>query len=90
MIEYKAAFYEDRKNGWFLAKVLDFPGVATQGRTLDKARQMLREGLREMSEWLLGDGQSLPHPNPDVSDPGADVIEPIQLFIRVRSGATTP
>lgn len=85
MIEYKAAFYEDWENGWFLAKVLDFPGVATQGRTLDKAREMLRDGLREMSEWLLEDGQPLPHPDPAVSDPCADVIEPIQLFIRVRS-----
>lgn len=85
MIEYKAAFYEDREHGWFLAKVLDFPGVATQGRTLGKAREMLRDGLREMAEWLLEDGQPLPHPDPTISDPNADVIEPIQLFIRVQS-----
>lgn len=90
MIEYKAAFYEDRKNGWFLAKVLDFPGVVTQGRTLDKARRMLHDALREMTEWLLEDGQPLPHPNPTVGDPSADIIEPIRLIIRVRSGATAP
>jgi predicted RNase H-like HicB family nuclease len=81
MIEYKAAFYEGQENGWFLAKVLDFPGVATPGRTLDKAREMLRDDLREMSEWLLEDGQPLPHPDPAVSDPNADVIEPIQLSL---------
>lgn len=90
MIEYKAAFYEDRKNGWFLAKVLDFPGVVTQGRTLDQARRMLNDALREMTEWLLEDGQPLPHPDPAVSDTSADVVEPIRLIIRVRSGASAP
>ena len=90
MIEYKAAFYEDRENGWFLAKVLDFPGVITQGRTLDKARRMLNDALREMTEWLLEEGQPLPHPDPTVSDASADVIEPIRLIIRARSGAHVP
>ena len=90
MIEYKAAFYEDRTNRWFLAKVLGFPGVVTQGRTLDQARRMLNDALREMTEWLLEDGQPLPHPDPMVRDPNADVIEPIQLIIRVRSGAVAP
>ena len=90
MIEYKAAFYEDRENRWFLAKVLDFPGVVTQGRTLAKARSMLHDALREMTEWLLEDGQPLPHPDPAVSDPSADVMEPIRLIIRVRSGAAAP
>lgn len=79
MIEYKAAFCEDRENGWFLAKVLDFPGVVTQGRTLDKARVLRRDALREMTEWLLEDGQPLPHPDPAISDSRADVIEPIQI-----------
>lgn len=90
MIEYKAAFYEDRENGWFLAKVLDFPGVVTQGRTLEQARRMLNDALREMTEWLLEDGQPIPHPDPAVSDPKADVIEPIRLIIGARSGAAAP
>lgn len=90
MIEYKAAFYEDRENGWFLAKVLDFPGVVTQGRTLGQARRMLNDALREMTEWLLEDGQPLPHPDSSVTDPNANIIEPIRLIIRVRSGAAAP
>lgn len=81
MIEYKAAFFEDRENGWFLAKVLDFPGVVTQGRTLVKARHMLNDALREMTEWLLEDGQPLPHADATVNDSNADVIEPIRLII---------
>ena len=74
MIEYKAAFYEDRENRWFLTK----------------ARSMLHDALREMTEWLLEDGQSLPHSDSAVSDPSADVIEPIRLIIRVQSGAAAP
>lgn len=90
MLEYKAAFYEDRENGWFLAKVLDFPGVATQGRSLDQARRMLHDALREMSEWLLEEGQPLPSPNATIGDANAVAIEPIRLFVRVRSGAASP
>ncbi len=73
----QSSFYEDRESGWFLAKVLDFPGVLTQGRTLKQARRMLNDALREMTEWLLEDGQPLPHPDPTISDPNADAIEPV-------------
>ena len=40
MIEYKAAYYHDPASGWYTASVLDFPGVLSQGRSLDKARRM--------------------------------------------------
>lgn len=73
-----------------MAKVLDFPGVVTQGRTLDKARRMLHDALREMTEWLLQESQPPPPPDSAVSDPSADILEPICLFIRVRSGAAAP
>jgi len=54
MLEYHAAYYliED---GWYMAKVLDFPGVVTQGKNLDHARRMLRDALREMG--LVADGR---------------------------------
>ncbi len=89
MLEYHAAYYQI-EDGWFMAKVLDFPGVVTQGRTLDKARQMLNDALREMTEWLLEDGQPLPHPDPAATDTNADQTEPIRLIIRARSGAAAP
>jgi predicted RNase H-like HicB family nuclease len=63
MIEYKAAYYHDRDSGWYTASVLDFPGVLSEGKTLELARRMLGDALREMTEWLLEDGQPLPRPD---------------------------
>ncbi len=82
MIEYKAAYYHNHDSGWFTASVLDFPGVLSQGKTLELARWMLGDALREMTEWLLEDGQPLPRPDPTASDAAATLIEPIQLVIR--------
>ena len=48
MLEYHAAFYPV-EDGWYLARVLDFPGVVSQGKTLRSARFMIRDALREMS-----------------------------------------
>jgi predicted RNase H-like HicB family nuclease len=90
MLEYKAAYYHDRASGWYTASVLDFPGVLSQGKTLDKARRMLGDALREMTEWLLEDGQPLPRPDPMANDAAASVIEPIQLVIRARSRMLRP
>jgi predicted RNase H-like HicB family nuclease len=87
MIEYKAAYYHDRDNGWYTASVLDFPGVLSQGTTLDRARRMLGDALREMTEWLLEDGQPLPRPDPSADDAAATLIAPIQLDIPPVSGS---
>jgi predicted RNase H-like HicB family nuclease len=81
MIEYKAAYYHDRDIGGYTASVLDFPGVLSQGKTLDKARRMLGDALREMTEWLLEDGQPVPRPDPNANDASATAIEPIQLDV---------
>ncbi len=89
MLEYKAAYYKEKDSGWFVAKVLDFPGVASQGRTLASARRMLQDALREMTEWLMEDGQPIPKPDPTLLDKQADVIEPIRLIIRVQAGAVS-
>jgi predicted RNase H-like HicB family nuclease len=85
MIEYRAAYYHDSETGWYTASVLDFPGVLSLGKTLEQARWMLGDALREMTEWLLEDGQGLPRPEPSATDATATVIEPIQLVIRARS-----
>jgi predicted RNase H-like HicB family nuclease len=87
VLTYTAAYYDDRGSGWVTAKVLDFPGVVSQGRTLEKARRMLSDALGEMTEWLLEEGHPLPRPDPAAADPAATVVEPIRLIIRARSGA---
>ena len=85
MLEYHAAYYPI-EDGWYLAKLLDFPGVITQGRTLNSARRMLRSALREMAAWTVEDGESLPKPNPKLKDRKAVYSETVRLIFQVRQG----
>jgi predicted RNase H-like HicB family nuclease len=87
MLEYHAAYYEI-EDGWYMAQVLDFPGVITQGKTLNSARRMLRDALREMAAWYMEEGQALPLPRRKATDRKAALQEPIRLTVRVESGAT--
>ena len=57
MLKYHAAYYEG-ESGWIVAKVLDFPGALSQGRTLKSARRMIRDALRVMADGSLS--QCLP------------------------------
>lgn len=63
-----------------MAKVLDYPGVVTQGKNLSAARRMLRDALREMALWSLEEGAPLPKPKPKATDRKADLLEPIRLM----------
>jgi predicted RNase H-like HicB family nuclease len=89
MLEYRAAYTRCPDSGWFVAEVLDFPGTISQGRTLEHARRMLRDALREMAESFVEQGKALPLPDPKVTDPDAEVLEPIRLSIRIQSGAAS-
>jgi predicted RNase H-like HicB family nuclease len=89
MLEYHAAYYQDRASGWYTAEVLDFPGAVSQGRTLKAARRMLRDALRTMAEWLIEEGASLPRPKPRVADRKADFAEVIPLRVRVQAGSAS-
>lgn len=84
MLKYRAAYTRCPDNDWFTAQVLDFPGSISQGKNLDAARRMLRDALRELAEYLIEQGEPLPWPDPQATDPDANVIEPIELGIRVR------
>jgi predicted RNase H-like HicB family nuclease len=86
MLEYHAAYYEI-EDGWYMAKVLDFPGVVSQGRTLRSARVMIRDALRSMAAWYLEDGQPLPKPSPRARDRKAAFQETIPLRARFQTGA---
>jgi predicted RNase H-like HicB family nuclease len=89
MIVYHAAYYRDPAGG-YTVQVLDFPSVLSQGRTLDHARRMIADALRVMTEWLLEDGLPLPRPDPTITDPKAELIEPVQVIIRTRAGVPSP
>jgi predicted RNase H-like HicB family nuclease len=88
MLEYHAAYYliED---GWYMAKVLDFPGVLTQGRTLRSARVMIRDALRTMASCRLEEGKPLPQPQEGATDRKAVFAEPIPLRVRIQTGAVS-
>jgi predicted RNase H-like HicB family nuclease len=82
-LDYHAAYYAI-EDGWYMAKLLDFPGVLTQGRTLEKARGMLRSALRDMVEWEIKDGRPLPRPDPNATDPSATALELMKLILQQK------
>ena len=83
MLTYKAMFkYLDEG---IHAEVLDFPGVITWAADLEQARRMLSSALVDMAETSLLQGEPLPRPNPDATDPEADWEEPIYLLVQAAS-----
>lgn len=85
MLEYHAAYYPI-DDGWYLARVLDFPGALSQGKTLRSARRMVRDALKLMTECVLENGESLPKPNPRARDKKAVFQERIRLSLRTSPG----
>ena len=85
MLKYHAAYYKI-EDGWYMAQVLDFPGVLSQGRTLKSAQRMLRDALRLMAESLVEEGRPLPLPNARAADKKAAYQESIPLRIRAQCG----
>jgi len=83
MLEYHSAYYPI-EDGWFLVRVLDFPGVISQGRSIEHARKMIKDALCLMAEHKLEQGETLPRPNPRARDKKAVLLEGIHLKIRAR------
>ena len=77
MLAYKA-MYKYLEEGVH-AEVLDFPGAITWGKDLDRARQLLASALVDMAETNLMHREPLPQPDPTITDPEADLEEPIYL-----------
>ncbi len=83
MLTYKAMFkYLDEG---IHAEVLDFPGVITWAADLEQVRRLLSSALVDMAETSLLQGEPLPRPNPDATDPEADWEEPIYLLVQAAS-----
>ncbi len=64
-----------------VAKVLDFPGAASQGFDLADARTMIRSALEDLAQAWIELGKPLPKPDPTPFDPEADLIETVPLGI---------
>lgn len=84
MLTYKAAY--QIVEGGVHAHVLDFPGAITSGADLAEARRLLASALLDLAEYALERGEPLPRPNPSLTDPEADVEEPIHLHLRASTG----
>lgn len=85
MLEYHAAYYKI-EDGWYLAKVLDFPGAVSQGRTLRSARRMIRDSLEGLAEFILEKGEALPKPDPRAKDKAAVFEETLTVTCRCETG----
>jgi predicted RNase H-like HicB family nuclease len=83
MLTYKA-MYKYLDEGVH-AEVLDFPGAISFGEDLEEARRMLASALVDMAETNLLHGEPLPQPNPQSTDPEADLEEPIHLLLTATS-----
>lgn len=42
--------YTPIEDGWYMAQVLELPEAISQGETLDEAREMIRDAVRELLE----------------------------------------
>lgn len=83
MLTYKAMykFLDEGVHG----EVLDFPGTISFAENLEKIRRSLSNALVEMAEATLLAGEPLPQPEPSISDPEADLEEPIYLILTAAS-----
>ena len=84
MLIYKASY--QFVEGGVHAHVLDFPGAITCGADMDEARRLLASALLDMAELALERGEPLPRPDPLLTDPDADIDEPIYLHLRASTG----
>jgi predicted RNase H-like HicB family nuclease len=83
MIQYKAG-YKYLEDGVH-AQVLDFPAAITCGADLAEARRLLTVALLDVAETRLELGQSLPTPDPRISDAEMDLEEPVYLHLSVST-----
>ncbi len=68
------AIFEPVEEGWVQATIAEIPGVITAGRSMDEAKALLPDALRE---YLLALGASQPEPE---EGPAA---ERVPLSVRV-------
>lgn len=86
MLKYHAAYYRYPDSDWVIARVLDFPGVVSQGRTMTSARRMIRDALRLMAECTVEAGEPLPMPR-KCHDKKAVFQEVIGIRMQTHAGS---
>jgi len=56
-MEKYTAIFEQGDDGWIVATCPEVPGAITQGRTMNEAREMLRDAVHEMLEVMREDAE---------------------------------
>ena len=79
MLTYKAAY--QFVDGGVHAHLLDFPGAITCGSDLAEARRLLASALLDLADLCLERGEPLPIPDSSLTDPDADIEEPLHLHL---------
>lgn len=51
------AVYEHTEDGWWVVSVPEIPGAHSQGETLEEARHMIRDAVRELMEVRREDSE---------------------------------
>ncbi len=59
--------------------------MITCGKNLTETRRFLASALVDMAETALLEGESLPAPNPLITDEESDLEEPIHLILNASS-----
>ena len=52
-----SAIYERTDDGWWVASVPEIPGAHSQGRTLEEAREMIKDAVRLLLEVRREDAE---------------------------------
>lgn len=56
-MELFTAIYEHTEDGWWVVSVPEIPGAHSQGRTLEEARQMIKDAVKLLLEVRREDAE---------------------------------
>ena len=48
-MDHLTIIYEQGEQGWWVAHIPEVPGAVSQGRTMEEAKEMVLDALRELS-----------------------------------------
>jgi predicted RNase H-like HicB family nuclease/DNA-binding Xre family transcriptional regulator len=73
-MEKLTAIYEHTEDGWWVVSVPEIPGAHSQGRTLEEAREMIKDAIRLLLEVRREDAER------EASAAGKEVVrEPLEV-----------
>jgi predicted RNase H-like HicB family nuclease len=78
MINYTAKY--TKITSGYMGQLVEWPEVITEGRTLEKCREMIKDALQEMIQAYLEKGRELPE--------GGGLFEQIPVEVRRVSKAS--